>query len=62
MTVEAEMMVALESLKESVAFGNKDVKRLSEEISVQLETISANEYDIYENLIVAQQNYNKANE
>lgn len=58
--VEAELMVALESLKDSVAYGSMDVSKLQAEIRAQYEKISANEYDIYEDLARAVQYFDRS--
>ena len=50
-------MVALESLKESVSYGNIDVSELSHAIKAQYDRISANAQDIYENLAQVGKNF-----
>jgi len=51
--VEAEMLVALEALKESLSYAAYDVHDLGQSIQTQFERISDNAMDIYENLAFA---------
>ena len=58
--VEAELMVALESMKEGVSYGSIDVNNLNEQIADQKKRIDDNAYDIFESMKVLGENLQSA--